>query len=66
MKRIALAAAAVLVPGVAAACPVCFSAANPQVLETYYFTVSLMTFLPFAMIGGLVVWLRRRARENDA
>ena len=51
-----------LQPAVAAACPRCFSAANPRVLETYYFTAVLLSLLPLAILGTFATWLYRRLR----
>lgn len=54
--------AALLRPGVALACPVCFSAANEKVLSAYHFTAALMTLLPLVILGSIAGWLHRRFR----
>jgi hypothetical protein len=51
--------------GVLRACPVCFSAANPRVLETYYLTTVLMMLLPLVILGSIAGWLYSRFRESD-
>jgi membrane protein DedA with SNARE-associated domain len=55
-----------LVPGVAAACPVCFAGGNPRVLETYYLTAVAMTVLPLLIVGVFALWLHRRFRDAAA
>jgi hypothetical protein len=54
-----------LSPGIALACPVCFSG-NEANRTAYFLTFLLLTSLPLALIGGLVWYLRKRARELDA
>jgi predicted cobalt transporter CbtA len=51
-----------LQPALAAACPMCFSAASPRVLETYYFTAVLLSLLPLVILGTFATWLYRRLR----
>lgn len=55
-----------VVPARSLACPVCFSAVNTSVLETYYWTAALLTVLPFVLAGVFAVWLRRRLRSAAA
>jgi hypothetical protein len=50
--------------GSAAACPVCFSAKNEQNRIAFIATTVFLSLLPLALIGGGVVWLRRRARNQ--
>jgi hypothetical protein len=45
------------------ACPVCFSAQNPDVLSAYYLTAALLTGLPFVIAGVFALWLRSHARR---
>ncbi|HNN95663.1 MAG TPA: hypothetical protein PKI03_25465 [Pseudomonadota bacterium] len=52
----------VLSPGDALACPVCFVAREASRLA-FMWTAILMTFLPLAMIGGIVYWIWRSARR---
>ena len=57
--------ALVLAPArVLRACPVCFSAANARVLETYYLTTVLMLLLPLLILGSIAGWLYFRFRES--
>ena len=51
-----------LAPLEAAACPLCIAAQNENVQIAYILASAFMTFLPLGLIGGLVYWLRRRAR----
>jgi hypothetical protein len=62
MRLFAVIVACVLaagLPGLAAACPVCFDADGARRIA-YYLTTAGMLLLPIAMGTGLVVWLRRR------
>lgn len=51
-----------LLPAAAAACPVCFSAVNEDVLRAYYVATASMTLLPLVLVAGIVTWLVRNAR----
>lgn len=53
-----------LLPRLALACPICFSAANEHVLRTYYLTALFMTLLPLVMVGVLAAWLRQRFKRS--
>ena len=46
-------------PSAGWACPVCFTAANPGVLHSYYGTAVAMTALPLLLVAGFAIWLRR-------
>lgn len=50
-------------PSVASACPLCIAAQDEAVQVAYIFATGFMTFLPFGLVGGLIFWLRRRARQ---
>lgn len=50
-------------PTSASACPLCIAAQDESVQIAYIFATGFMTFLPFALVGGLIFWLRRRARQ---
>ncbi len=77
-QHVAATIAAVLtLPCLAQACPVCFSAANENVLRAYYTTAAVMTVVPLLMLGSIGGWLYVRAtrarpsacpplREGDA
>jgi hypothetical protein len=75
MKRAAWIAAAVLLiavllPAIAAACPLCKEAASnadkpgqSDVWRGMYWSILLMVAAPFAMVGAMIVAVRR-ARRN--
>ncbi len=58
---VATAALLVLAPGEAWACPVCFDR-DDEARIAFLATTGLLTLLPLGMVGGAVVWVRRRAR----
>jgi hypothetical protein len=66
MKR-ALAAtistAVLLAPRLAAACAVCFTGRADETRTAFIATTGLLSALPILLIGSLVWWLRRRARQ---
>ena len=53
-----------LAPGLAQACPVCFSGEDANRLA-FTTTAVFMTFLPLIMIGGTVYWLWRLAQARQ-
>ena len=53
----------VLVPRLAAACAVCFTGRSDEARVAFLETSALLTLLPLLMIGSLVWWLFRRARQ---
>lgn len=64
MKRAlhALVGALVLcTPGLALACPVCFSAKNEASRVAFLGTTVFLTALPLLMVGGVVMWLMKQA-----
>lgn len=52
-----------LVSRPAYACAVCFSAKNDDNQIAYIATTGFLTFLPLIFAGGLILWVRRRARS---
>jgi len=50
-----LAVALWLAPGAAIACPKCYGSSSPGVLESYYLSTLMLTLLPFAVVGTIVV-----------
>jgi hypothetical protein len=60
----ALFALLLLAPDVARACSVCFSGTDETRLM-FLLTTGLLTFLPLALIGGLVFYVRRRMVEAE-
>jgi hypothetical protein len=61
----ALVALAVIVPRIALACSVCMSGRDDETRAAFLATTGLLSLLPLSMVGGLVWWLRRRARELE-
>ena len=62
-QAVFMGAAVVLLPELALACPVCFSAASERVFHTYYLTAVVMTLLPVAIVALFAGWLRRRFKQ---
>lgn len=58
-------AAALIVtsPALAEACAVCGAARSEASRDAFIATTVFMTLLPLLAIGGVVLWLRRRARR---
>lgn len=52
-------------PALALACPVCFGADEAN-RDAFLATTVFMSLFPLAMIGGLLAFLVKRAREADA
>jgi len=44
-------------------CPVCFDSADGN-RAAFFATTALLSILPLAMLGGLLIYLRRRARTQ--
>ena len=64
---------AVLVPAIAAACPLCKEAASvadkpgsSSMWRGMYWSILLMVGMPFAMVGMLVVMIQRARRRREA
>ncbi len=60
----AFAALAAWTPALALACPVCFGADEAN-RDAFLATTVFMSLFPLAMIGGLLAFLAKRAREAD-
>lgn len=67
MNRIAVLAFAafMLVPKSALACSVCFSA-KEGTQTAFIVTTVFMSLLPLGLIGGLIFWLRSKAKDLAA
>lgn len=52
-------------PRAAEACYVCMAGRDEATRFAFVATTGLLTFLPMALVGGLVWWLRRRARQLE-
>jgi len=57
----ALVAAVLAAPSLAFACAVCFNR-DDETQVAFRISTAVMTFLPFLLVGGLILWLRRRFR----
>jgi hypothetical protein len=55
--------AALLLPDPAAACAVCTGGQTDQVRYAFLWTTGFLSALPLGLIGGVVWFVRRRARE---
>jgi len=55
--------AALLLPRLAAACSVCFTGRADETRIAFLATTGFLSALPILLIGSLVWWLRRRARQ---
>jgi hypothetical protein len=53
-------------PRAAHACAVCLGGQSDLAREAFFGTTLLLTLLPLALIGGLIWWIRRRARALEA
>ena len=62
---LALALAALLIlPDAAHACPVCFDSSDEN-RQAFLVTTAFLSLLPLGMVGGVGLWLRKRAREVE-
>lgn len=52
-------------PSSARACAVCFDLAD-RAREAYYGTTVLLIIVPFAILGGILFWLRSAMRRQAA
>ncbi len=59
-------AAVFAIAGVADACPVCFQAKTEASRIAFIATTALMTFLPLAVVGGGVWWVRRKFAQAES
>jgi hypothetical protein len=63
-----LALAAMLLPSVALACANCYAASSKQTILAYYASTMLLSLMPFALIGGVIVAvlvMRNRAPSTE-
>lgn len=67
MRRAVWLAAALLAsaPGLALACPVCFSPKDDANRVAFLGTAVMLTALPVVMISGLIYWIAKRAHDLD-
>ncbi len=52
-------------PRVAHACSVCGAGRDDETRAAFLITTGFLTVLPLLLVGGVVWWLRRRARELE-
>ena len=55
-------------PTIAAACPACFGASNARTISAYYASTMLLSLMPFAAIGGVILvafLMRNRDARSD-
>jgi hypothetical protein len=52
-------------PTVAEACAVCASGQEEQSTAAFRYSTALLSLLPLALIGGAVLWFRRRMRQLE-
>lgn len=53
----------------ALACPACFAASSPPTLFAFYLSTILLSAMPFAIVAGFLIYLRRHqlgAPSRDA
>ena len=53
-----------VLPNGALACAVCFSGTQESMFA-FYLTTILLIFLPFSMIIGIIIWLKRKRNINS-
>ena len=58
----ALALALAALPRAAEACAVCTAGRDDETRSAFLATTLFLSVLPWALVGGFVLWLRRRAR----
>ncbi len=57
--------AALLAPGIAAACSVCMTGKEDDTRIAFELMTAFMTVVPFVLVGGVFWWLRGRLREVE-
>jgi hypothetical protein len=64
---------AILLPALASACPLCKEAASTTekpgqsgMWRGMYWSILLMVAMPFMMVGGMILAVRRAKRRHDA
>ena len=65
-RSAAVAALMAAAPRAAHACAVCLGGQSDLARQAFFGTTLLLTLLPLGLIGGLIWWIRRRAREIEA
>jgi hypothetical protein len=65
LRAAAVCALAPLLPQAARACAVCTSGREDDTQRAFLLGTILLSTLPLALIGGIALWLRRRARMHE-
>lgn len=55
-----------VLPSAAEACAVCTGGENEQSAIAFRYATAVLSLLPILLIGGGVLWLRRRLRQIEA
>jgi cbb3-type cytochrome oxidase subunit 3 len=66
LEALVTALVALASPAAAAACSVCMSGRDDDVQAAFAIASAFLTLVPLLMVGGVVFWLRRRARRIAA
>jgi cbb3-type cytochrome oxidase subunit 3 len=66
LLSLAAGALGLALPGAALACAMCVSGRDDDVKAAFVIASAFLTLLPLLLIGGGVLWLRRRARRIAA
>lgn len=61
----AIVAYSFLLAATAEACPNCFASSNTQALQAYYVSIAFMALIPFGLVAGIVLWLRRQQQAHE-
>lgn len=59
-----IASGILLCVGSGVACPRCFAAVGPQVLNAYYVSIAFFVLVPAGIVGALVLWVSRQAQSQ--
>jgi len=65
LTALLLAAALVLAPELAEACPVCNSAKNEASRIAFLATTAFLSLLPLGLVAGVLLWLRHTIRAEE-
>ena len=65
-STVALASVVTLAPKLAFACAVCMSGRDDETRLAFEIATAFMTVTPLLMVGGVLLWLRRRFKELEA
>ena len=53
-------------PSVANACAVCMSGREEDTRFAFIWTTAFLTAMPLALVGGVILWIRRRVKSDAA